>query len=272
MARTRMFNPSFFLNEDLAGLDATTRLLFIGLWCLADREGRLEDRPHKIRVQIFPYEKPDVDAFLSDLARAGFIQRYRADGGDYIQVTNFLKYQKVHPREKPSTFPPPPQIERKEELGDDNDAPEVSRKAKKPTPREAQEVETYPSAFEEFWETYPRKQDKRKTFRCWKTRLKEKTKPEEMIAAARNYAQACQGKDPQYIKMPTTFLGPDKPFEEFVAGIPQVAKTGAPTMNKNVEAALALARKAEEEEVAQHDQKGNDDLPGVDSGELGQPF
>jgi len=32
------------------------RLLYPGLWMLADREGRLEDRPLRIKAEILPYD------------------------------------------------------------------------------------------------------------------------------------------------------------------------------------------------------------------------
>ncbi len=40
--RSRNIKPDFFLNEDLAEVSHTSRLLFIGLWCFADRDGRFE--------------------------------------------------------------------------------------------------------------------------------------------------------------------------------------------------------------------------------------
>lgn len=54
----------------------------------------------------------------------------------------------------------------------------------------------------------------------WKARIREKVKPAALIAAAKNYAAAMQGKDARFIKLPTTFLGPDKPYEEYIYGIP----------------------------------------------------
>jgi len=42
--RSRNIKPGFFKNEIIAEMPTETRLLFIGLWLLADREGRLEDR------------------------------------------------------------------------------------------------------------------------------------------------------------------------------------------------------------------------------------
>ena len=43
--RARNIKPGFFKNDALAELDFAGRLLFIGLWGIADRAGRLEDRP-----------------------------------------------------------------------------------------------------------------------------------------------------------------------------------------------------------------------------------
>ena len=54
MARARNIKPGFFKNELLAEMPPETRLLFMGLWCLADREGRFEDRPKKIKMELFP--------------------------------------------------------------------------------------------------------------------------------------------------------------------------------------------------------------------------
>ena len=105
MPRVRNLAPGFFANEDLAELGPYARLLFAGLWCWADREGRLEDRPKRLKAAIFPYDDLDIEAVLNDLAAAGFIQRYAANGGRYIAVVNFLKYQHPHPREQPSMYP-----------------------------------------------------------------------------------------------------------------------------------------------------------------------
>ena len=106
--RARMIKPSFFLNEDLATLPYEARLLFIGLWCVADREGRLEDRPRRLKAELFPYDDIDLDPLLGKLAELGFIVRYEAQGKRYIQINNFTKHQRLHPNEAPSEIPPPP--------------------------------------------------------------------------------------------------------------------------------------------------------------------
>ena len=104
--RARNIKPAFFANEDLAELPFEARLLFIGLWCMADREGRLEDRPKRITMQIFPADAVDADLLLTELARMKLIERYEIDGVPYIEIPTFTKHQSPHYSEKPSIIPP----------------------------------------------------------------------------------------------------------------------------------------------------------------------
>ena len=107
--RARNIKPGFFMNVDMGELLPQTRLLFIGLWCLADREGRLHDKARRIRAEIFPYDESfDVEAMLSQLLTSEFITRYEVDGEKYISITNFSKHQNPHYKEGPSDIPPPP--------------------------------------------------------------------------------------------------------------------------------------------------------------------
>ena len=107
MARARNIKPGFFVNDELAEVSPEGRLLFIGLWTLADREGRLKDRPPKIKVQVLPYDKCDVHDLLNQLQDHGFIVRYEVNSCKYIQVLNFIKHQNPHYKEVPSEIPPP---------------------------------------------------------------------------------------------------------------------------------------------------------------------
>jgi uncharacterized phage protein (TIGR02220 family) len=107
MARSRNIKPGFFKNEYLGELNPLNRLLFIGLWGLADREGRLEDRPKKIKIEILPYDDCDIDKMLDELmnSKEQFIIRYVVNGKKYIQITNFLKHQTPHATESDSVIP-----------------------------------------------------------------------------------------------------------------------------------------------------------------------
>jgi hypothetical protein len=75
----------------------------------------------------------------------------------------------------------------------------------------------YAPEFENFWTIYPNKKDKAKAYRCWNTRTKEGHAPDDMIQAATNYAKECKGKETRFIKHGSTFLGPDKPFLEYLS-------------------------------------------------------
>ncbi len=107
MARSRNIKPGFFKNEDLIELPFETRLLFIGLWTLADREGRLEDRPKRIKIELFPGDNCDVDDLLQQLADKDFIIRYEVNGKKYIAIPKFKKHQQPHVKEKASEIPAP---------------------------------------------------------------------------------------------------------------------------------------------------------------------
>lgn len=106
MARARNIKPSIMENEVLAERPPIARLLFIYLWMLADRDGRLEDRPKRIAGRALPYDRDaDVDDLLNQLADGGFISRYAAEGIDLIQIHNFAKHQTPHVREAASELP-----------------------------------------------------------------------------------------------------------------------------------------------------------------------
>lgn len=105
MARARLIKPSFFTNEDVVRLPAETQLLFIGLWTLADREGRIEDRPLRIKMQIFPAASYDVNGMLGELHAAGLLIRYEVEGQKYLWIPTFIKHQHPHPNEAPSVIP-----------------------------------------------------------------------------------------------------------------------------------------------------------------------
>lgn len=83
-------------------------------------------------------------------------------------------------------------------------------------------VDNYTPEFEEFWSAYPRKREKGGAYKAWRARIREKAPPADLIAAARNYAAYCErkGTPTDFIKYGSTFLGKDKPFKDFINGIP----------------------------------------------------
>ena len=106
MARARNIKPALFKNEVLGVADPLLTLLFEGLWLLADREGRLEDRPLRIKAEVFPYRDGlNIEEMLNWLDANGFIIRYSVENKHYIQIENFTKHQNPHKNEPASEIP-----------------------------------------------------------------------------------------------------------------------------------------------------------------------
>ena len=105
MARTRDIKPGFFKNEFLAECDPMARLLFVGLWTIADRDGRIECRPLRIKAELFPYDNVDIVAMLEQLRVRGFVRAYDAEGVRYIDIPGFGDNQRVHPKEQSEGHP-----------------------------------------------------------------------------------------------------------------------------------------------------------------------
>lgn len=105
MARSRNIKPGFFTNDELAECSPYARILFAGLWTIADKEGRLDDRPKKVKALVLPFDNVDCDELLQQLHDRKFIQRYQIQDGAYIQITNWKKHQNPHCKEAPSEIP-----------------------------------------------------------------------------------------------------------------------------------------------------------------------
>lgn len=111
--RARNIKPGITKNEELAEGGPSVQFCFACLPMVADREGKLEDRPKRIKAEIFPYYDPedygglDMDGILDFLAEKEFIVRYEVGGSKYIKIINFLKHQRPHSNESASVIPEP---------------------------------------------------------------------------------------------------------------------------------------------------------------------
>ena len=106
--RARDIKPGFYKSEQLAECSMPARLLFPGLWMMADREGRLEYRPKRIKAEIFPYDLVDCSELIAELEREGLVLRYNVAGCEYLFIPGFSRHQCPHIKEKPSEIPPYP--------------------------------------------------------------------------------------------------------------------------------------------------------------------
>ena len=79
----------------------------------------------------------------------------------------------------------------------------------------------YTPAFEEWWAAYPRRMSKANACWLWEDLvLAGEAKQADLLTAAGNYARAMRGTEEQFIKLPSTFLGPGRHWEDYVQGIP----------------------------------------------------
>ena len=104
MARIRTIKPEFFTSEDVVSLTPHARLLYVALWCEADREGRLKWKPQTFRIRYFPADPVDIDSLTNALIDRGLVKLY-GDGLAFIPT--FLRHQHINPRESQSALPPP---------------------------------------------------------------------------------------------------------------------------------------------------------------------
>lgn len=217
MARSRNIKPGLFKNEILGVADPILTLAFQGLWLLADREGRLEDRPLRIKAETFPYrEGVDIEAMLDWLQTEGFILRYQAVGKRYIQVLNFRRHQNPHKNETPSEIPTPSESEavpnKSEFLPSESQAlgliPDSLNLIPDSVTCSPSASESADDGFATFWKQYPKKVAKPQALKAWK-----KAKPfghelaDLMAALEKQKASAEWLKDGgRYIPHPATWL------------------------------------------------------------------
>lgn len=141
MARSRNIKPGFFTNDELAECSPLARLLFAGLWTIADKEGRLDDRPKKIKALVLPFDNVNCDDCLKQLHDRQFINRYSVEGNAYIQIANWKKHQNPHCKEAASEIPEQCESQPEpEQAPEKHDADSVNEQAKEPQTIEIKEA------------------------------------------------------------------------------------------------------------------------------------
>lgn len=110
MPRIRTIKPTFFRSRAVRRLSSNdVRIVWVGLWPLADDHGRLLDEPDQLAGDLWALEltAEQIDAALTELHDAGRVHRYEVDGERFIQVTNWHDHQKIN-RPNDSEIPPAP--------------------------------------------------------------------------------------------------------------------------------------------------------------------
>lgn len=112
MARIRSIKPEYWSDRSIARqLSRDARLLYIALWNFADEHGRLPGDPRWVKGNCLPYDDdldPEaVEQLLEELAAAGKVIEYQADGDPYLFLPNLARHQRLEAAKVPSRLPPP---------------------------------------------------------------------------------------------------------------------------------------------------------------------
>jgi len=224
--RSRNIKPGFWENETIGRLTHTQRLLFIGLWCIADREGKLENRPDRIKHLIFGYDKQKIDVHgeLTVMARLGLVNLYEVNGMPIIIIPKFKKHQSPHHTERRSNLPDPQSnSESHGELtvSHGENPPDSlnheSRIMNHNTPYSPPKGDNH---FEVFWKAYPNKKGKKAALRAW-GKAKDRPPIEVMLKAldVQKMSTSWKKEDGQYIPHPATWLNQGRWGDEIEANI-----------------------------------------------------
>lgn len=226
MARIRTIKPEFFTSEDIVSLSPFARLLYIALWCEADREGRMAWKPRTFKMRYLPGDSVDIDALCKELTDAKLVRLY-GDGLAYVPA--FHAHQHVNPREQQSNLPSPPETDAKPSR-----SPRVPDASTTREPRDSDvqvgrerkgkesnnDASRDASLFDQFWSAYPKKVGKDAAQKAF-----DKRKPDDGLVAAMLSTLAVQvnsaqwAKDGgQFIPNPATWLNQGRWQDEVTVG------------------------------------------------------
>ena len=110
MPRRRMIHPDIWSSEDFSSLSMLSKLVFIGMFSLADDEGKGRANPAYLKSAIFPYDDKmrvaDIDKTLSEIGSKMSVTLYVHNEKDYYRLESWEKWQRVE-KPQPSKIPNP---------------------------------------------------------------------------------------------------------------------------------------------------------------------
>ena len=221
--RIRSIKPEFWRSNDISDLTPEDRLLYIGLWSYVDDNGVGIDELHIIVAELFARDHFDnpretvarVSRGLQNIAGKGLVTRYQVAGKPYLYINTWEQHQRIDKPNKPRH--PLPDADRDilatSSRGPREDvAPGTGEQGNRGTgevgagEQRASELALVPPApsFDDFWATYPRKDDKTAARKAW-DRATKHTDPQNILDGATRYAQD-PNREKQFTKLPTTWL------------------------------------------------------------------
>jgi len=244
MARARNIKPALYFDEELAELPLSARYLFPGLWMVADREGRIEDRPKRIKAEIYPYDQQNVDQLLDKLVDSGHIVRYIVDDCRYIQILGFTKHQNPHKNEKPSEIPA---YDPNRETSSNYRSAQVIDGTTRADSLSSDSLNTdtrTPSkngatGFDSFWKEYPRKDAKKKALEAWEKINPDAALTETIIKAVVRSKSAGIWTERKFTPLPASYLNGER-WTDDTKDNGQKPKSQAPPVAPNCQCGVPL--------------------------------
>lgn len=100
MPRIRTVKPDFWTDEKIGRLKREERLLFIGLWNLADDQGVIKNSSAYIKGQLFSYDDDlrtqTIDSWLASLINARMLVPFRFEAEGYLCIRTFNEHQLIN--------------------------------------------------------------------------------------------------------------------------------------------------------------------------------
>lgn len=230
--RIRSIKPEFWRSQDMANRSFFTRLLFVGLWSYVDDNGVGMDSVPLIRADLFPLDD-DVQTIskliagaLTELSVSGQVTRYEgSDGRHYLFIDGFSTHQKINrPTKSRKPMPTSGKIKDPGEVTEPSVSAHViltedslgegikgareqgNEVVKTPSPQAAKPAD--PDGFDEFWQTYPRRQGRGDAVKAFAKAIK-RADIDEILAAAHRHAVDPNRVD-QFTAMAATWLNQDR--------------------------------------------------------------
>lgn len=102
--KIRTIKPEFFTSPGIETLAPQWRLLFIGMWCMADDYGVGRAEPLLIQAEIFGRDErvtvAHVRTGLAEIERVFGVRFYRAEGRDWYAIPSWEEHQYIARRAK----------------------------------------------------------------------------------------------------------------------------------------------------------------------------
>lgn len=100
MPRIRTIKPSFWKDQKLGRLRRDVRLMFIGLWNLADDEGVVCADSFIIKSKLFPFDEDlrikTIQDWIDQLIKALMIIPFTFNGESYYVIRTFKTHQSIN--------------------------------------------------------------------------------------------------------------------------------------------------------------------------------